>query len=108
MSDEQKSEIAAADVNSAASGEEKWEATLVGGNSYTFGGVKFEKGIAKPVDAATKAKLEEKAVDYKVVDGEYDEDGTAVSEPRAKFRFVNVNAPKAEAAARPRARRATR
>lgn len=108
MSDEQKSEIAAADVQSAAGGEEKWEATLVGGNSYTFGGVKFEKGVAKPIDAATKAKLEEKAVDYKVVDGEYDDDGTAVSEPRAKFRFVNVNAPKSEVKAPARQRRATR
>lgn len=84
---------------------EQWEATLVNGNSYTFGGTKYEKGVTKTVDNATKEALEKRAVDDRIMDGEFDEEGTAVTEPRQKFKFNRVGEKPAPARTRQRATR---
>lgn len=104
--DDTANETAAAAADTA-----QYIPTLVGGNTYTFRGVKYERGVAgKPISADTKAALEERAVDNKLIDGEYDEDGTAVTEPRQKFKFAKVGEDgKAEkTAATPTRRRASR
>lgn len=54
-------------------------ATLVRGNLYMYLGVKYEAGEAVPIDAETKAHLEQHAVDNVTVEGK--------AEPRAKFTF---------------------
>ena len=67
--------------------DKPWIATLMRGTRYVFAGVPYKKGEDMPVDEETKLKLEKKAVDPHIIDGEFDEDGNAVIEYRKKFQF---------------------
>lgn len=63
-------------------------ATLTKGNSYTFLGVSYKRDVDTPVTEEVMELLKKRAVDVVVMDGEFDEeDGSALTEARAKFRF---------------------
>jgi len=79
---------------------DKWEATLVNGTSYTFGGTKYEKGVTKTVDNGTKEALETRAIDFRTVEGRFDDEGTAEVTELPKFKFHRVG----DAPAAPRTR----
>lgn len=75
--------------------EKPWIATLTRGRSYVLGTtnpIHFIRGEDKPVDDATKQRLEKKAVQL-VKTGVQDEDGDEEYEPRCKFVFRKAGEP---------------
>jgi len=88
----------------AVASEPTFEARLTRGLRYVLGGKHYLKGEVYKIDDATKAKLEEKAVDPLTIEGDYDENGDPAVDYRQKFTFNRIGeAPAAPARRRVRA-----